>query len=224
MPKSTEPDHGTPGGSQYQSPTFIGQLLLREGLITELQLLQGLHYHKTHGISLGQALLKLKFTTERAVKIALAEQGDIKLMPGDYIDFIPPNLTGYIQKEYAWRHKVCPIRRTRDHLMIVMDDPTDLAAVDFIRASTGLQVSVYTAPEAVIVQALARLYGQPDASPRKALRRVIAPSRITVERVQYRLRVDWRVIRWSQEAEWTTFGVYPTEVDAESVRHALCCA
>jgi type II secretion system (T2SS) protein E len=225
MMKSTERQSGISSGNQSQIQTCSGQLLLRKGLITELQLLQGLHYHKTHGISLGQALLKLKFITERSLKLALAELSDIQLMPVDYVDFVPPNLTGYIEKEYAWRHKVCPIRRTQDHLTIVINDPTDFDVVDFIRSSTKLQVIVYTAAEAVIVQLLARLYGPLDTSPRKALRGIIAPiPRITVERVQHRQAVRWRVVRWSNEAEWTTCGVYQTQVDAESVRHAICCA
>lgn len=144
----------------------LGQLLLHKGLINELQLLQGLHYHKTHGMRLGEALLDLKFITERTLKMVLAEQLDIKLMPIDYIDFIPPNLTGYINKEYAWRHKVCPVRRANDHLTIVMDDPTDTAAIDFIHCSTHLHITVCTAPRAVIVQLLTRVYGPRDGSRR----------------------------------------------------------
>ena len=102
----------------------LGQLLLQNRLITEVQLLQGLHYHKTHGIRLGEALLKLEFITERALKTILAQQLGIKMMPIDYIDLIPPNLTGYIPKEFAWKHKVCTIRKTKEQLMIVIDDPT----------------------------------------------------------------------------------------------------
>lgn len=148
----------------------LGQLLLQKGLINEVQLLKGLHYHKKHGIRLGEALLRLKFITERALKTVLAKQLNIKLMPIDYIDLIPPNLTGYIPKEYAWRHKVCTIGRTNDHLMIVMDDPTDTAVIAFIYYSTKLQITVSTAPEAVIVQILHRLYGQPDRLSVKGLR------------------------------------------------------
>jgi hypothetical protein len=83
-------------------------------------------------------------------------------MPVDYIDFIPPNLTGYIPKEYAWRHKVCTIGRTNDHLLIVMDDPTDTVVISVIHFSTKLPITVSTAPHAVIVQILHRLYGPPD--------------------------------------------------------------
>jgi hypothetical protein len=220
--KSTERPSGSSGANHSQIETYSGQLLLRKGLITDLQLLQALHYHKTHGISLGQALLKLKFITERALKLALAELSEVQLMPLDYVDFVPLNLTGYIEKDYAWRHKVCPIRKTQDHLMIVIDDPTDFVAVDFIRSSTRLQVIVYTAPEAVIVQLLTRLYGSRDPLSRKALRHIIAPTpRITVEKVEQRRSVRWRVVRWSSDAEWTTCGVYQTQVDAESVRLAV---
>jgi len=142
----------------------LGQLLLQKGLITELQLLQGLHYHKSHGIRLGEALLTLNFVTERSLKTILAAQLNIKLMPVDYIDLIPPNLTGYIPKEYAWKHKVCTIRRTNDQLMIVIDDPTDAAAIAAIHDSTKLRIVVSTAPLAVIIQVLTRLYG-PEGTP-----------------------------------------------------------
>jgi len=154
----------TPAISEPEQPLRVqlGQLLLQKKLITEVQLLKGLHYHKTHGIRLGEALLRLKFITERALKTALAKQLHIKLMPVDYIDFIPPNLTGYIPKEYAWRHKVCTIGRTNDHLLIVMDDPTDTVVISVIHFSTKLPVTVSTAPHAVIVQILHRLYGPPD--------------------------------------------------------------
>ena len=149
-----------------QEPTRVqlGQLLLQKGLITELQLLQGLHYHKTHGIRLGEALLKLNFVTEKSLKTILATQLNIKLMPIDYIDMVPPNLTGYIPKEYAWKHKVCTIRKTNDQLMIVIDDPTDAAVIAAIHDSTKLRIVVSTAPLAVIIQVLTRLYG-PEGTP-----------------------------------------------------------
>jgi len=149
-----------------QEPTRVqlGQLLLQKGLITELQLLQGLHYHKTHGIRLGEALLKLNFVTEKSLKTILATQLNIKLMPVDYIDMVPPNLTGYIPKEYAWKHKVCTIRKTNDQLMIVIDDPTDAAVIAAIHDSTKLRIVVSTAPLAVIIQVLNRLYG-PEGTP-----------------------------------------------------------
>src|SRR5207245_8912945 len=122
----------------------LGQLLLQKKRITEVQLLKGLHYHKTHGIRLGEALLRLKFIIERALKTALAKQLNIKLMPVDYIDFIPPNLTGYISKEYAWRHKVCTIGRTNDHLLIVMDDPTDTVVISVIHFLLKLPITFAT--------------------------------------------------------------------------------
>jgi hypothetical protein len=139
----------------------LGQLLLQNKLITEVQLLQGLHYHKTHGMRLGEALLKLEFITERALKTILAQQLQIKMMPIDYIDLIPPNLTGYIPKEFAWKHKVCTIRKTNEQLVIVIDDPTQEAVIGLIRHSTKMKITVCTAPQAVIVQVLERLYGSP---------------------------------------------------------------
>ena len=146
---------------EQESKIQLGQLLLQNGLINEVQLLQGLHYHKTHGVRLGEALLKLEFITERALKTTLAHQLQIKIMPVDYIDLIPPNLTGYIPKEFAWKHKVCTIRKTNEQLVIVMDDPTQESVIALIQHSTKMKVSVWTAPEAVILQVLHRVYGPP---------------------------------------------------------------
>jgi hypothetical protein len=143
-----------------QAPKLqLGQLLLQNGLINEVQLLQGLHYHKTHGMRLGEALLKLEFITEWALKTTLARQLQIKMMPIDYIDLIPPNLTGYISKEFAWKHKVCTIRKTNEQLVIVMNDPTQESVIALIQHSTKMKVSVCTAAEAVILQVLHRVYG-----------------------------------------------------------------
>jgi hypothetical protein len=147
----------------------LGQLLLQNGLINEVQLLQGLHYHKTHGVRLGEAFLKLEFITERALKTTLAHQLRIKMMPIDYIDLIPPNLSGYIPKEFAWKHKVCTIRRTNEQLIIVMDDPTQEPVIALIQHSTRMKIIVWTAPEAVILQVLHRLYGPPEPDIAKPL-------------------------------------------------------
>jgi hypothetical protein len=146
---------------QQEPKVQLGQLLLQNGLINEVQLLQALHYHKTHGMRLGEALLKLEFITERALKTTLAHQLQIKMMPIEYIDLIPPNLTGYIPKEFAWKHKVCTIRKTNEQLLIVMDDPTQESVIALIQHSTRMKISVWTAPEAVILQVLHRLYGPP---------------------------------------------------------------
>ena len=149
-------------GEDRQAPKVqLGQLLLQNGLINEVQLLQALHYHKSHGIRLGEALLKLEFITERLLKTTLAHQLQIKMMPIDYIDLIPPNLTGYISKEFAWKYKVCTIRKTNEELVIVMDDPTQEAVISLIQHFTKMKISVCTAPEAVILQVLHRLYGPP---------------------------------------------------------------
>jgi hypothetical protein len=51
---------------------------------------------------------------------------------------------------------------------------------------------------------------------------MLAPTRrITVERSQRQNTVHWRVVRWSKDTEWTTCGMYRTQIDANSVRDAL---
>ena len=142
------------------SRPLLGQLLLQAGVIDALQLLQALYYQKTHSVRLGRALLELRFIAEKDLKVSLAHQLGIEFVELDAVDLIDPHLSTWITQESAIRHNLCPIRKVRRTLTVLMDDPTEVSIIAELAGSTKLKIKVATATEVTIAHALRRVYGE----------------------------------------------------------------
>src|SRR6185503_10333311 len=79
-----------------------------------------------------------------------------------------PGLAGLISERYARRHRVIPIAKTDDRVVVAMEDPTDSDVLTELRACTGLPVESVATTSDVMARALGRLYAQPrDAGARE---------------------------------------------------------
>jgi type IV pilus assembly protein PilB len=139
----------------------LGQVLLKAGVLDQPQLDQALQYHKTHKVRLGQAVLRLNLITEDNLKEALAAHLNIDFLNLDAID-LDPRVDKWIKKVYAQKNRVCPISQAGQELTVAMDDPTNVAVIHEIEISTAQKLKIATAPEAMIMRALKRVYEKTD--------------------------------------------------------------
>ena len=141
--------------------TRLGEILLNAGVITKDQLQHAIEVRreaKGKKPRLEAVLVQLGYTTEEAVAQALA--ADLNL---PYIDLatvdIDPKLVKQIPQWLAERHRLVPIRKTADDLMVAMTDPTNLVAIDDIRVSVNVgKVSVGVAPMGAVLEMIERMY------------------------------------------------------------------
>ena len=102
----------------------LGQLLVQTHLIEPLQLERALAVNRATGKRLGQVVVELGLTTERAVAGALAEQYGLEYV--DLDGFEPdPNAVALLTETVARRYEALPIRIGPDGLpLLAVSDPT----------------------------------------------------------------------------------------------------
>ena len=147
-------------------PERLGEILLRENLITPEQLRKGLEYQIAHGGRLGTALVKLGSIADDDLAILLAQQYGLPAVNLAELD-VDPNVVRVIPMETALRHQVLPVSRFGASLTVAVADPTNVFALDDIKFRTGLSVEPVVASEGAITEAIKRFYGDVEDAERK---------------------------------------------------------
>ena len=97
----------------------IGDLLVREGLITKVQLAKALQEQKQSGTRVGYNLVKLGFLPEVELTKVLAKQH--KMPAVDLSRFeADPKIAKMIPSELATKHVVMPLKRDGRTLTVAM--------------------------------------------------------------------------------------------------------
>jgi len=144
----------------------LGELLIRENLITQDHLKQALEHQKNHGGRLGSSLVKLGFLTSDQITTVLSRQYGIPSINLDYFE-AEPSVTRLVPMETALKYQVVPISRVGSSLTLAMADPANVYAMDDIKFMTGLNVEPVVASELSITQAIKKNYGSIEEEDRK---------------------------------------------------------
>ncbi len=138
----------------------LGDLLVEEGLLSDQQLTDVLNTKKD-GQKLGDALLERNFITEEQLIKALETQLGIEHV-SLYRYPIDANLMKIVQKDFAKRNRLIPLKKEGNQLLVAMVDPMDYFAIDDLRMSTGLQIETAIATKNEIMQAINGYYNIDD--------------------------------------------------------------
>ena len=114
----------------------LGDLFVREGLITETQLTQALAEGKKEGTRLGYALVKLGFVAEEELTRMLAKQYRVPAVDLEKVN-VDPKIIKIVAADVAYKHLVLPLRKVGRMLTVAMTNPTDLSAIDDLKFITG---------------------------------------------------------------------------------------
>jgi type IV pilus assembly protein PilB len=152
-PPPSRATRATGGGGEER----LGELLLRERMISLEQLKQAQEEQRRTGTNLGYALARLGHVSDEDISKFLAQQYNIPAVNlSDYE--IDPEIIALIPKEVAQRHKVIPVQRAGSSLIVAMADPTNLHAIDDIKFLTAYNVEPVVASEAAIQAAIEKYY------------------------------------------------------------------
>jgi len=147
----------------------LGELLVRQNLITLQQLQKAQEDAKKSGGRLGLSLQKLGFIGEQALTDFLARQYGVPAI--NLADFeIDPEVIKLIPKEVARKHLCIPINRAGSSLIVAMSDPSNIYGIDDLKFLTGYNIEVVVAGEQAIQDAIIRHYDikvatAPDGQP-----------------------------------------------------------
>jgi len=136
----------------------LGQLLVRNKVITTDQLQKAVEQQKSSGGRLGQQLSKLGFLSETALTDFLSQQYSVPSINLKEYD-IDPAVLKYVSADIAKKHLVIPISRTGASLIVAMADPSNMQVIEDIRFMTGFKVDAVVAGEVDIVDAVKKYYG-----------------------------------------------------------------
>ena len=140
----------------------LGEILLKESLITQEQLQKALEFQRSNGGKLGSCLTKLGYITDDDITGVLSRQYGVPSINLKFYE-IDPNVIKLIPQDTAVRYQVIPLSRVGSVLTIAMTDPTNVFAMDDIKFMTGFNVEPVVASESAIGEAITRFYGGTDA-------------------------------------------------------------
>ncbi|HEU4871070.1 MAG TPA: type IV-A pilus assembly ATPase PilB [Pyrinomonadaceae bacterium] len=136
----------------------LGEILVRENLISPQHLREALDYQREHGGRLGFNLVKLGLISDDMITAVLSRQYGIPSVNLELFK-IDPAVIGLIPQEVAQKHSVLPLSRVGATLTLAMVDPTNVFALDDVKFMTGLNVEPVVVAEGSVQQAIAKYYG-----------------------------------------------------------------
>ncbi|MFZ5475772.1 MAG: type IV-A pilus assembly ATPase PilB [Myxococcota bacterium] len=135
----------------------LGELLVREKLISPLQLQKAMEGQRSSGGRLGHQLTKLGYIDENELTAFLSKQYGVPSI--NLADFeVDPEVLKLLPKEVVVRHQVLPITRSGNTLTVAMADPSNIYAVDDIKFITNFNIDVVVASEQAIADAIEKYY------------------------------------------------------------------
>src|ERR1035438_4140935 len=117
----------------------LGDLLVKEKVITQEQLEQATKLQKESHTRLASALVKLGFLSDEDVTNFLSRKSGVPAINLSYFE-IDPAVVKLIPYETAKRYQILPLSRVGASLTIAMVDPTNVFAMDDIKFMTGFNI------------------------------------------------------------------------------------
>ena len=137
----------------------LGELLVRNQLVSDDQLAKAVTEQKNEGIRLGAALIKLGYIQETDLASFLSKHYGVPSINLTEFD-VDPAVVSLVPPAVAQKYQLVPINRAGATLIVAMADPSNIFAIDDIKFMTGFNVEVVVAAEAAIKEAIDKYYDQ----------------------------------------------------------------
>ena len=142
----------------------LGEILLKENIITPEQLARALSISQSTGQRLGYVLIRLGYCSDKDIAKALSKQLGLP-----YIDVedkkIDPEVLNKIEQSLMEKYVFIPLDfrprlASKPLLSIAIADPTNIIALDEISLRTGCDLKCYVASEKDIVKCIRHNFGE----------------------------------------------------------------
>ena len=140
----------------------IGELLVKQNLLSSEQLREASKEASARGVRLGAQITKLGYLEESELTEFVASQYGVPSIDLDSFD-IDPDVIQLIPEEVAMKHNVVPVNRAGSTLILSTADPANIFALDDIKFLTGYNIQAVVASEEAIARAIEKYYDQADA-------------------------------------------------------------
>jgi hypothetical protein len=137
----------------------LGEMLVRDGRLTEAQLSQALAFQARDGGRLGTVLYEHGFVDLEALTIYLGLELGIPIATGAMLERAKRAAVRLLQPAQAFKHKCVPLVVQDRQLIAAIADPHDFATLEALTSITGYRVLPRVAPELRIYYYIERYYG-----------------------------------------------------------------
>src|SRR5947209_15271933 len=139
----------------------LGEQLIAEGLLTEVQLELALREQQRNHGRLAQILIQLGFVAPEALADFLGRQAGTRAVNLSRVS-VDQSILSLVPLEVARRCVAMPLFRQNGTLTVALADPYDVTAVDTLQQVSGLSIDLVTAPERDILNCQERYYTSGD--------------------------------------------------------------
>src|ERR1700731_112778 len=140
----------------------LGEILVKDSLISGDQLKQALDYQKKNGGRLGTCLVKMGLVSDDDITAVLSRQYGVPSINLKFYE-VDPIVIKLVPQETAIRYQIVPLSRVGSTLTIAMTNPTNVFAMDNIKFMTGFNVEPVVASESAISEAIHKFYGDVES-------------------------------------------------------------
>ena len=147
-------------------------VLQEKKLIDKTKLKSILSIRKKSGESIGKILINENVITGKDFVIFLS--GELGIPPIDLSKYkIDPNIVKLLPERILHKHNLVPISKLGDNITVAMSDPTDILAIDDIKAVVrDAHIDIVVASESDVKDALVKVFGTADEDISKVIRDV----------------------------------------------------
>src|SRR6516165_8989145 len=161
----------------------LGELLVRENLISVQQLGKAQEDQQRHGTRIGASLIKTGAIEESKLTDFLSKQYGVPAINLKEFD-IDAEIIKLVPRDVAEKHLVIPVNRAGPSLIVAMCDPSNIFAVDDLKFLTGYTIETVVASEVAIREAIERYYAEKGPSLEEIVGQVEGDLEVAVEEAE----------------------------------------
>jgi general secretion pathway protein E len=149
--------------SQGVDERLLGQILLRQGRVSQVQIDDALSAQREEGGRIGEILIRRGFATEDEVMRALSLQLDLPMSKELKPEECDAELALKVPINFAKQHRLIPIRRVGRAVEIAVADPLDVHSLDDVSRTLGSELLPVLVPGAKILEAINKIYARQES-------------------------------------------------------------
>ena len=135
----------------------LGEILVRNDVVSEEQLERALEFQKREGGLLGEILIKLGYVNEHEIVQALTAQYGFPYLPLENYD-INVEVAYLIPENVARQYNLIPLDNIGDVITVAMSNPLNTRAIEDLEMITGKKVEVFISTIAAIHESIEKIY------------------------------------------------------------------
>lgn len=135
----------------------LGELLIEQGIITQVQLEKALAFQKEKGGLIGEVLIENGYCKEEDVAQALTVQYGFPFLPLANYE-ISPDIINLIPLKVARQYLIVPVDKIGNNLTLGMVNPLNILAVEEAETVTGCSIQIFVCTMSDVKKAIEKYY------------------------------------------------------------------